>query len=139
MKLCINCGKEKQSNVGNYCRDCYQKGERNHMFGNVRPEAIRKRISKSMKGINAGEKNPHWRGGKIKDTHGYVHIRVPNHPYAINGYVKRSRLIMEKILGRYLLLKEIIHHENEIRDDDKPENLKLFPCIGEHTSYHNRR
>ena len=139
MRFCIDCGKKKKSNVGNYCRNCYQKGERNHMFGKTRPGEIRKRISKSMKGINASEKNPHWKGGKIIDSHGYVHIHIPNHPYAINGYTKLSRLIMEQILSRYLRPGEIIHHKNETKDDNRPENLQLFSSQGEHTSYHNRK
>jgi len=109
------------------------------MFGTHRSRKIKTKISETMKGINKGKNNPRWKGGKTKDGHGYIYVHNPNHPYAINnGYVKRSRLIMEQILGRYLLPEEIVHHRNETKNDDRAENLKLFSCRGEHISFHNK-
>ena len=73
-----------------------------------------------------GENHSNWKGGKIKSTSGYVIIYSPNHPHKdMRGYVKRCILIVEKALGRYLNLekKEIVHHINGIKDDDRNENL----------------
>lgn len=138
MKYCIRCGEKKKSYNGKYCRKCFQLGERNPCKSHSKK--IREKISKSMKGINAGEKNPYWKGGKTKDGHGYIYIRNFNHPYTTKrGYIKRSRLIMEKILNRYLLPEEIIHHKNEIKNDDRPENLQLFSSKGKHSAFHKRR
>ena len=86
-----------------------------------------------------GKNNPSWKGGVRKDVHGYVHILMPKHPFANNvGYVRESRLMMEKKLGRYLFPKEVVHHLNGVKDDNSPENLTLFPNKGEHTSMHRK-
>ena len=56
----------------------------------------------------------------------------PNHPSATKeGYVARSRLIVEGKIRRFLTSEEIVHHINGITDDDKPENLMLM-STGEH-------
>ncbi len=64
--------------------------------------------------------------GSYKEN-GYVLQKTINHPFANKrGYVMEHRLIMENHLGRYLIpRKEVIHHINEIRDDNRLENLKL--------------
>jgi len=57
---------------------------------------------------------------------GYVLRLVENHPFADKrGYVREHRLIMEKHLGRFLLSTEFIHHINQIRNDNRLENLIL--------------
>ena len=83
-----------------------------------------------------GEKNPHWKGGKWK-KHGYMIIYKPNHPLCDKkGYIQRSHFVMEKKLGRFLKPKEIVHHINKIRDDDRPENLRLFANNPKHLKFH---
>ena len=69
------------------------------------------------------------RGGRIVDDNGYVMILSPDHPYKNRngrGYVKEHRLVMEKILGRYLEPNESVHHKNGDRLDNRPENLELW-------------
>jgi len=41
-------------------------------------------------------KNPNWKGGKIKNIKGYILIRMPKHPCAVQGYVREDILLMEK-------------------------------------------
>jgi hypothetical protein len=76
----------------------------------------------------------------IKDEYGYIRIWSPNHPKLgkVNKYVTRSRLIMEKYLGRYLKSAEIVHHINSIKTDDRIENLKLLNR-SEHARFHQLR
>lgn len=72
----------------------------------------------------AGEKNARWRGYRIKRKDGYVLVKSDeNSVYSTRTL--EHRIIMEKHLGRRLKGKEIIHHKNEIKDDNKPENLQL--------------
>lgn len=95
--------------------------------------------SHPMYGIHkSGKESPSWKGGKFK-SRGYIYIYKPNHPFATQiGYVRRSRLIMEKHLGRHLTKKEIVHHLNGIKNDDRPENLKLFANNKEHMKFHHK-
>lgn len=86
-----------------------------------------------------GDKNHQWKGGETVHEDGHVLVRSPGHPHVNkNGYVLRSRLVMEKHLGRHLEFGEIVHHKNEDKTDDRIENLRLFPSVGEHVSFHHQ-
>ena len=144
-KTCLICKKElfiipSKKNIVKYCsRRC---------------QAISKKYkatwNKGTKGIciawNKGKKFPQfsmeksyaWKGGKTIHSTGYIFIYIPTHPYAHNGYVFEHRLVMEKHLGRYLKPEERVHHINKIKDDNRPENLKLFNNESEHQKFHNR-
>ena len=81
--------------------------------------------------------NKHWRFKGILKHQGYVLLYRPNHPFCKkSGYVKRSRLVMEKHLGRYLTREEIVHHINHIRNDDRLKNLMLLSNNSIHRQYH---
>lgn len=71
--------------------------------------------------------------GRYKDSGGYVRVAVEGHPFrSQEGLVAEHRLVMEQMLGRYLLPHENVHHKNGVRDDNSPENLELWskpqPC-----------
>lgn len=92
-------------------------------------------LSKHKRRSYKGHNHPQWKGGKFKASSGYIFILQPDHPYAnIHGYVREHRLVMEKILGRYLLPSEIVHHKNAIKTDNRPENLQVFSSKAEHLS-----
>lgn len=78
-----------------------------------------------------------WKTGEVLQN-GYVKVYSPNHPYKDkNGYVKRSRLIVENHLGRFLQRTEVVHHINGIRNDDSIDNLKVL-THEEHMSLHHK-
>lgn len=72
-----------------------------------------------------GDKNPNWNGGKIMLSD-YVYILSRSHPFKNSGnYVAEHRLVMEKMLGRYLEATEEVHHINGIKKDNRKENLTI--------------
>lgn len=60
-------------------------------------------------------------------THGYVMIRVENHPlFPHRKWVKRARLAMSEYIGRQLESWENVHHKNGNKTDDDLSNLELI-------------
>lgn len=51
--------------------------------------------------------------------------------------VFQHREVMEAVLGRKLLPNEAVHHRNEIKTDNRPENLEVM-SLGAHSAEHNR-
>ncbi len=82
-----------------------------------------------------GKKGPlatGWKGGRYTTKRDkYIYLWAPDHPYArksgkgTGSYVLEHRLVMEKIIGRYLLPHEDVNHINGKKDDNRPENLKI--------------
>lgn len=92
--------------------------------GCKKSKATRKKMGEARK-KETGSKNHNWKGGRMKDR-GYVLIKMREHPQAnYNGYVRENRLVMEQHLGRFLNPKEVVHHINGIKDDNRIENLEL--------------
>ena len=84
---------------------------------------------------NRGPSHPAWRGGIAKNA-GYVLIYKPEHPGCNqDGYVLEHRLVMEQHLGRFLDKNEHVHHINQIRNDNRFENLQLVDP-SEHQKIH---
>ncbi len=78
-----------------------------------------------------------WNGGETRNK-GYVLVFKPNHQRAVGGYVRRSLLVAEQKLGRTLNDGEVVHHLNQQRDDDRPENIEVLPSQSNHIALHNR-
>ena len=90
--------------------------------------------------FHSGENHHAWKGGKHISSDGYVMIHSPNHPNKdVRNSVREHRLIVEKSLGRYLTSEEVIHHINEIKDDNRIKNLYLFSSEREHRKHHQTK
>jgi len=88
-------------------------------------------------GTRRGANNGSWKGGRMLDASGYVLLKFPEHPDSNNlGYVREHRLVMEQSIGRYLTKEEVVHHLNEIKDDNRIENLELMTRT-QHIDHHH--
>lgn len=84
-----------------------------------------------------GKNHFNWKNGKNKTSKEYIYIFSPNHPHKTKRkYVMEHRLIIEKQIGRFLKPKEISHHINEVKNDNRIENLMLFVNNGYHIAFH---
>lgn len=106
------------------------------IFG-VRVSSVCRRLGKL--GLIKPATGADGRNGK-KDTvciNGYPVLYMPEHPRAkSNGYVREHIVVAERILGRSLKDGEVVHHINENKRDNTPENLMVFSSHSEHMRYH---
>ncbi|MGE0057002.1 MAG: HNH endonuclease signature motif containing protein [Dehalococcoidia bacterium] len=94
-------------------------------------------------GHNANPANlPHREKPERYYDNGYVYVWAPEHPEAAahkhhrrKGYILEHRLNWELAHGRRLKPSEHVHHKNEIRDDNRPENLEAMTAA-EHRALH---
>lgn len=85
------------------------------------------------RGPRPGSLHPGWKGGVTIDKGGYVLRHCPDHPYAnLCGYVREHRLVIEKLLGRYLLPQEVVHHIDDDPSNNSPSNLRLYRSNADH-------
>ena len=80
--------------------------------------------------MQIGKNHWNYKRGKYKFQGYWMILRADG-----KGYVHQSRLVAEEKLGRPLKKTEVVHHINGIRDDDRPENLWVFPNDKAHGSY----
>ena len=102
------------------------------LTGTILSEETRRKIGLA----NIGDKNNWWKGGKYLDSDGYYKIWSPNHPFKDGrGYVFEHRLVYERYYNCCLLPWILIHHINEIKTDNRIENLDPM-TREEHSRYH---
>jgi hypothetical protein len=87
-----------------------------------------------------GPGNPAWKGGvtyfrKRGNYKPVKYVRCPKDFLAMarkDGYIMEHRLIVAQMMGRCLTRTEVVHHRNHDPQDNRPENLELFPDNGTH-------
>ena len=113
------------------------KGKKSWNEGLKMPKEYCEKLSRVLKdrykdkNERLGEKNPSWRGG-IKHSKGYLLTRV-----GCQKYYYSHRIVVENSLGRKLDPKEVVHHKNGIRNDNRLENLQVMSSI-DHLALHRK-
>lgn len=109
---CIDCGKERWV----------------HLYKGY-PQSIR--CYSCANQLKRGKNHPNWKGGRRFDKGiSYILVTIqPDDPFYCMaskcGEVLEHRYIMAKYLGRPLESWELVDHKNEIRTDNRIENLDL--------------
>ena len=68
---------------------------------------------------------------------GYKDLYLPSHPFSSkDGYIAEHRVVAEAKIGRYLSKGEIVHHIDENKLNNNPENLVVFRSISDHRRFH---
>lgn len=68
---------------------------------------------------------------------GYVMVSNPTHHRAEqNGYVYEHVMVAEEKLGRLLKDSEVVHHEDENKQNNNPDNLFVFATNADHSRFH---
>ena len=124
---------------------------RKNSWDSLTEEQKQARLEK-LQHFKCGEDNPSWKGGRRVDEKGYITILSPGHPFAVDGYVLEHRLVVEDRTRRedpanqllvevngekYLSPKAVVHHIDEVKDNNKSENLMLLPNQKAHAFIHN--
>lgn len=147
---CQNCGKPvatypSRVNRTRFCsRTCYaewlsknNRGAIHGMYGKHHTEEARRKMSRAaLESAKTGASNHNWKGGRYK-VRGYVMVALRSLPpeeqtrfasmasRSSGKYIPEHRLVMARQLGRPLEPKEVVHHLNGVKDDNRPENLEL--------------
>lgn len=99
----------------------------------------KKRSEESRKKMRENAKRLTGAGCKKKRPDGYITVYYPTHPKSSkDGRIMEHILVMEKMIGRHLNDNECVHHINQVRDDNRPENLQLM-TKHDHMSYHMKK
>ena len=107
-----------------------KKGELSPVYGRKMPQDQREKLRPTW------EAKAESRLGRKRHSQGYWLVYSPENSHADrNGYVLEHRLIVEQSIGRELEPREIVHHINGNKTDNRLENL-LLTNMAEHAKLH---
>jgi len=89
--------------------------------------------------VKSGSSHWNWNGGISQRKSGYIKVLIKKSDYRYKKvktrYAPQHVIMMENKIGRMLTKDEIVHHKNEIRNDNRMCNLQLM-TNSEHTIHH---
>ena len=69
-------------------------------------------------------------------TNGYIMVYAPGHPSANNGYIPEHILVAEIEISGRIPIGAIVHHKDENKQNNQPDNLFICSCREEHNQIH---
>ena len=78
-----------------------------------------KRPARPRVGVLAGDRNPAWAGGRRTRSDGYIEVWTPS------GVRLEHQVVMDGVIGRPLQPGEVVHHIDENKGNNAPDNLML--------------
>jgi len=115
---------------------------RKHRESGTRPPAKTPEQMEAARERITGNRAPWWNGGRNLTDQGYVMVLAPHDypfPESLNSFrrIREHRMVMELHLGRALTSKEVVHHINGQRTDNRIENLELHANNSAHMAEHS--
>jgi hypothetical protein len=99
-------------------------GRKHYAYGLCRAHREQLRTGQLLVPIGQGRLRDRW-----VDPKGYVFVKCdPDHPNAKSkyGWIAEHVLVMSELLGRPLRPGESVHHRNNIKHDNRADNLELW-------------
>lgn len=116
--------KEHKKIIKEAAKKSFEKGRIPNRLGKHHTKTTKRKMSLNLKG-KMGCEARNWKGGRFK-RFGYIFIYMSQHPFCdSNKYIREHRLVVERIIGRYLKPEEKVHHLAKT-DNNNPEKLMAF-------------
>lgn len=86
------------------------------------------------------ERNHNYKGGSIA-SNGYkiIFVGKAHHLADVRGYAYEHRVVAEQKFGRRLAPKEQVHHKDENKLNNHPDNLEIVKSFKEHRFLHRKK
>jgi len=135
LRVCDECGHEQWVSYWNI---------------NKKDRHLCRHCSNRLNGKNKKGKYNSWNKGKRSDpreigsfylnSSGYYEVWIGAHtlPDMAGGYYKEHRLMAEVKYGKELGDKELVHHINGDKTDNRPRNLSICKSQAHHRNIHNQ-
>lgn len=127
----------RKTAITQYCILCQKPYEIRISHAHLRQTCSRACAAEIKSRTKSGPNHPRWKSGKEISPCGYQLEYNPNHPDAHKGKVFTHRLMMEQKIGRKLTSKEIVHHKDGNKLNNKIENLQIM-TRAEHINHHRK-
>lgn len=130
-RFCEKCSHRRRTNgeaVNADARQCKEPGCARFVYAKGQCGGHYKRRVRDYAATGAVRPKARNGTGYVDPKLGYRRVCRMGHPNATksNGLIFEHTLVMSEMLGRPLMKGENVHHKNDIRTDNRPENLELW-------------